>query len=1484
MVQSFVNTFNKGMTSDISVIYQPDGTYRFMKNCTLISEDGNNFTIKDCMGNVKVFVINTIFDAVYTDYDTPPSPIGFISFPDKLVVFSTNNATETGGYGQIGLIKYFPYGGGVQPVVVANNQNAGYVPIYHHADLNFTKLRQIEGFGFEENESIQRIYWTDNLNPPRTLNIADDRLTTHIASGSIVSGTKYMVVEGAITYDAVNYGPGLTAGNIFTGTATTTYTTLVNTRIIEYVVPYELLDFAPSTKLGTIKFNSYGTGSVYCGTKIYFYRLKKNTGGIVSSWSYGSFPIHVGTENDPLAVAYGSYFDFVGAGTTSTLVNSSYSVNVDISDIDENYDTIELACAEYDQSLNVPRLISIVASAPITGEDMTIEHTGVTNLGELTTNDLTLFPISIVTCKTLTTNKNYIMAGNIKEAAQYDFDNSTVTSSTISYKLPTHFFDPAAAVSCANTFEYEDVGPDPTANPTSAEMYIGTKWIVEGAPQPSDGGSITNSVEYPAATYFYNGDVVTGDNSSTVVFNGTATLRPVVSLTKYDPVNNTRQRNNYIKITQTASAQKAYWNFKHPAVASMVKSVWPAEKYRYGILFFDKVRKPSYVRWLLDHDFEDQNTNAASYLDYAGLTPIMSLNSYGIEFDDIRISKELADNISGFSIVRAPRDKRIVTQGLLMQIGREGTSPTENYFPSCTPSPGEMKYNTNADNKYFLICPDFLTSYPTVVVDTPTFSYLEEAQFIDYDDTGGYTNGWVCKTESNQAETTFMGSLVDTNPIDQKTIIYVTSLNEGENLTGAFNENSVFYNQARIGATPTAIDITCRTTGPISTDLLSSSAQGNKKIILELDSTTPLYFWNTAGTTDVNYSDLGNPPQRCLINIVYNKPIQYGGDSEVALENTLYIQCGHYQEINSEVIADNFVKDGGGGSVTDYTYLRFNKVQVFGGDAYCNLIDNGVSLLDTALAPTPLPAPDYDDHSWGIKFPCFSNVNYDLRRGRTISNNEMHARTNGVVYYQGAAATQIRLEGFSYNQAYSSEGTLFAYPAKPINYNFADVFRTRIRFAGPKVNSEMFDSFRTFLSNDYKDMDGIGGEINNLRTKDGRTVVWQNAMISTVPINERQVVSGLDGAETTIGTGGVLDRFDTINSYFGNQHQWGLTQTEFGYVWFDMRRKAFVALDFSSGITEISQVEGLKGFFDEAFNLESTSGTDFNDYINSPTFNKESDRPLTGVGITGVYDPKFKTTYLTFKFKQETFVNPTATIINKDFTIGYYHPTRMFIGFFDWTPGIAYNHSQMVISSNNPKNPTKYYGPDMGTVDFVVGDIIGDGVSTYVCIVDTQVSPYVTPPDPTYFAKTTDTSELWVHNQPITFGGAAVTTLPIYQYNKFFGIVVDNEQTFVVNPKTENPFAVLNIEQEGNNINFTDIYTSAATQSASDTSITSTNRWYRVIWDKICSSLPLSSSGRIVDSYLLVRWVKKNWTTDRRTLTGSVKILRNVKSFFTEKR
>jgi len=170
-----INTFEKGMNKDFNILYQPEGTYRNCINCQLISQDGNNYVIRDCLGNVKVFNINIPFNTFVSGapptvtYQAAPMPIGFISFPDKLVVFSTNSegegtALSPAGYGEIGLIQYDTYGEGIQPINNASgnlNTYKGYVPLYHHVNLNFTKQRQIEGFAYAENDVQQRVYWTD---------------------------------------------------------------------------------------------------------------------------------------------------------------------------------------------------------------------------------------------------------------------------------------------------------------------------------------------------------------------------------------------------------------------------------------------------------------------------------------------------------------------------------------------------------------------------------------------------------------------------------------------------------------------------------------------------------------------------------------------------------------------------------------------------------------------------------------------------------------------------------------------------------------------------------------------------------------------------------------------------------------------------------------------------------------------------------------------------------------------------------------------------------------------------------------------------------------------------------------------------------------------------------------------------------------------------------------------------------------------------
>jgi len=1475
--EQHINTFQKGMVRDPNVIFQPDGTYRYAKNCQVVSQDGNNWTITDALGNTRIFQINIPY-ATYTvpagvptvTYATTPMVIGLISFTDKLVVFSTNDETESGGYGEIGLIYYDTYGEGVQPKAQSpTNTYSGYKPLYHHVSLKFTKQRQIEGFAFDESESHQRVYWTDHLNEPRVFDVGDSIYTNYLAetpATPLVVGQQYMVLEGVVEHPVGSltyYGPGLTNGNVFTASATSFDDEFggnipTTAKVIQYY-PYQLLAFNPSRSLGTIKFKELVAGSLYCGSKMYFYRLLDPLNGVYTSWSYGSAPIPVGTDNNPSASPANAFFNYVGAGSTTTLVSSGRAVIIDIANIDTNFSRIQVACAEFDQSLEVPRLVSIIADEVITGTDMVIEHTGSVNLGELTIDDLTLFPASILKCKTMTTNKGYNLIGNITEREEFEFDITGITLSEINGRFAVHTNEKGASAGvCANVLSYDDLSLIVGFNPTV--IYYGHQYIVE-----SDAGG---AVTYDGNSY-----------SAGQVFTGTSTESgitiPVGSL-----VRACCYRNRYTTTGGTDRPEviafysgEEFWTYKNPAMSHHKLGYWKGEKYRFGVMFYDLKGNPYYVKWIGDFDFNAVDTTSLVEVAYGGGSgPAydMSFLQYSaLKVSGLTIPAADIDKISGFSIVRAERDKRIITEGLLTQLGGSGTVAR----PAAAIERQTNSFGNNVTDYYAYICPDALVGFP--MTNYGVGSNLEGGFFMQ---PPVYNVGPpVANSKSvnvlNQMESRFLIPQPTDNVTRKKQIVSAITVDEGFAANNFGTGNYAVWNLLD-GATAnnTYIDNSCNGGGNVNfvpAPAKSYQAVGGRKTYFEVGGTGAITDYGGA----FNYYDLNSTDNnKLIIDVTVDNTNQYGGQSDTALANTLYISTGHFQPITSAVKADTLDING------DYT---FNNIHVYGGDCYTALIDYGYGLYAQSLV-----SGGNESYSLQLKFPCQCNANYDLRRGRTTANNKMYygVATQGV-WYNGLGVAQ--LESFSYNEAYSSQGTPFKYPALPFNFAYDNDYKYRVRFAGLKNPGETVNSFRQFFTADFKDLDGQGGEINNIRTKDGRVIVWQNAITSTVPVLERQVLSGGSGAPTSLGTGGVVDRYDPMTSYFGNQHQHGLTQTEFGFVWFDMRRKAFMVMDVSAGIVEVSQTEGMKSFFDEII-IDNVGVTVWTEILNSPTFAETSDRPLVGVGITGVYDPKFKMTYLTFKY-----INHTAgdyyVKLNKDFTIGYYHPSKIFVGFYDWTPAIAHNHGQIVISANNPKNKLVYYGDGMTSTNYVIGDVVSYLNAEWMCIADVTVAGYrldATKEPGTsgasYWTKINQTNELWVHNQPTTLGQ---TIAPDYLYNKIFGQVVNNEIQFVINPKVQNPFTVMNMEQVGNNSFPTSVEIEAGSQTASDTSIRTTSNYYRYIWDRICSNMPLSSTGRIVNNYLLVKLIKQNWTSPSPTvLTGTTKVLKMVYSFFVQKR
>jgi len=1460
MGQSVINTFDKGLHKDSPPILQPQGTYTDMKNGMLISYDGNHYTVEMTKGNKILLTLTPRYLDVVADLDVEPMPIGFVSFIDKLVVFSTNSESTT-GYGEIGVVSF---------TRVGMDFVGTYVPYYHHSDLNFTKIHKIEGFSFQENDGIARVYWTDYFNEPRVFDIANPMFTDYkvaATANELEDGKYYMVLIGAVTYNGVDYGPGLTTGNIIPATTAggTSFTVADGSPLVIEYYPISLLDWTPTRLLGSIKFKEYGSGVKNCGNHIYFYRLSSTAGGYSTTWSYAASPILVGMDNEASFLTGINYKDFVGNGNATTVEASDKSVIVTIEDIDTNFDTIELACAEYSQVKDVPYSITIVKKETITGSSMDLEDIGNTNFGTVTITDLTLFPASILKCKTISTNKNYSIIANITEREEFQLDLSGITLGQVEYPLVAH----GDLDLCVNGNVPEDVSPSLGVNPVFGEVVPYTRWLV------TFGNLTTDTVIYEGVNYV-TGEVITGGSIyATILFTGSGAVRPCTTKNRYTAISDSKRRENAIELTT------GFWDYKDPAVSSHNVGYWSKDKYRFALVFFDTKGNPFYAKHLGDYTFDDINTKNGLILKDAifGTTPTQysyALNASGLNISGLDIPESVMNKCSGFSIMRAERDARILAQGLLTRnVLDDSTSyicyPEGNFQGTFIPT-GRSLY----PEVYCYVCPDldyngFTPRKPLGRINDG----MEEAAWFSSSTINSFgisASGLQRKTYSKlftkQAQDAYYPREFQVTSLNGSGFKTFSELGSEVNFDGSpytYENRSLLHpDSASLGFIATVCSTVVPPTG------LEFQSNGCLKKVFK--STSGINHYSS--TNDYSNNAEINNNNKLLVNCVadIDPASQYGGSSDSAIAETLYMSTGHYQPINSTVKADTLNGTFSGGIYDGENKYTFNDIEIFGGDCFLCLVDKCYTIYNEASFTLQ------DSLSYAITFPCECNNNINLRRGRKVSGNGIYDAAGNL---NGVAADPPNFESYSYNQGYSSEGTAIKYPALPLFYNFTGNFKYRLRWSGLKYPGELVDSFRVYRLPDYRDVDGQRGQVNNLKARDSKLFYWQDHSVGYTPILERQLVGGgAIGDATALGVTGVIDRYDDIDTFFGNQHQHGLVETEYGFAWFDMRRRAFMVMGIGTKPEEMSMVKGLQVFF----NSEFDEGTIYYPNSYSAIYNTNNlnipEVPLQGYGIVGVYDPTFKMTYLTFKYAKRDTAGENYTFVNRDFTLGYNHILNAFVSFTNNCPAIWHNHNDLVLTANNPKS-TKSYHADMPPTTFVLGDTVQVRNVEYICYNPSGVYIPSYPPAATkdpeysgsiYWLAINKTNEIYLQN----FGADLC---------KFYGKVWDFEHEIVVNAKTDVSVTPQNMQVKSIGPNATSVYFSSDNQSSSDLNISSTNRNYRLIDGSWFFSVALDKvNGRITDYYVRVKFIHKNYVTNPTISKNIQKVTQWLKTIFVTKR
>lgn len=652
--------------------------------------------------------------------------------------------------------------------------------------------------------------------------------------------------------------------------------------------------------------------------------------------------------------------------------------------------------------------------------------------------------------------------------------------------------------------------------------------------------------------------------------NGGATDRPVADIPLY-----TGSYNLNNSAASTVNQSTARSNSTSPHIRYGLKGYTRDETYRFGIVFRSKKGETSYVHYIGDIRFPKSWMPSATdpiaanknLLAFPLVTdPEKNVNNYfghtmSIEFT-VDISS-IKDQISGFSIVRLERnnnDKTVLAEGILEPLLFENN--THYPIPNCDVPiiAGQVDWDTQptsipsvkpfATDLVTFISPEFLFK------SFPGYSTGDTIDVMEVLPTNNYGNYLAFIGGTNQAQAS---CIIAKYYNASKT----SSLHKSQNWPIAVNETIEMQDPYRVGRRIYSVNTGTgtKTVNNYSFDTGSfiPDSYANNRVLLQTNDLNSIALpgnnWNielfNAGVTSSTRS-------RILAIYKRNVVSQYGGITHSERSYNEYISTGHYQPVNSS-------------SPNVFTAV------VYGGDTQVSVMDYANQLKNYDNNP-------YNEttlKSWF--FPVESSFPVQLRKDidRRVPNKSIVYGDKVGFITGNTSAPNVTIEyseDFSYDFSYEAENNVVKFFPLPDPYINQTKFDVRIHRSQPKINGELSDSWNIFKPEDYIDLDTVQGELNNIVIYKDLVVGFQDKGIAAVAMNDRSLTQDASGSNIILGTGGLLSRYDYLSRVIGSRHQFGFCVSHDSLFFFDMNTKNMYRMS-GQNPTSISLVKGLSSYF-----------------------------------------------------------------------------------------------------------------------------------------------------------------------------------------------------------------------------------------------------------------------------------------------------------------
>lgn len=284
-----------------------------------------------------------------------------------------------------------------------------------------------------------------------------------------------------------------------------------------------------------------------------------------------------------------------------------------------------------------------------------------------------------------------------------------------------------------------------------------------------------------------------------------------------------------------------------------------------------------------------------------------------------------------------------------------------------------------------------------------------------------------------------------------------------------------------------------------------------------------------------------------LVDICQSNVIPYNGTSISSLNNTKYISNGNFVEIQSQ------------------NNLTGTTIDVYDGDYFISTFEfvsrhnwysvnyNWVSRIPQACYfPVETQIDLLNAHG-----ASYSNIveTYSINPKLTATwiQDQADAVTT-IAYSNSQWNTTVVTQSesmYKYHSAYSQESAI-QYPAEYLkkvnNYDY----NTRIVSSAKKTNGEAIDSWLTHSIFNYIDVDTNLGEVTSINTFRNKLLFLQESAFGELSVNERSQIIDENNTTLLLGTGGVLDRCDYIDTHSGlKKGQRATNVSKNAFYWWD---------------------------------------------------------------------------------------------------------------------------------------------------------------------------------------------------------------------------------------------------------------------------------------------------------------------------------------------